>query len=293
MLHNMSRFIIHPGNVIPPPKPKAQPKAATLVGRTVMFKSSEVGSEGLAIAGVVQAQDGGVLTVALALPNSDGVLVVCKEALVHTLVEHCTPFEATVKAGTVKQWHSSQPIAGTKSTQVVTDDASGKVLDYHGVTFEGYASTFVGTTPKDRDGDNILPGAFDKSLKRFSENPVMLTDHARMVGHMMGHYEKIGTNERGLFMTGKVTDSPHPDAQHVRFLVAEGSLKTLSIGGGLFYLEDYKTIAEADLHETSLVVIPANPDATVMAKSIDASFAAKAYTLHTHRNGGELRAKNS
>ena len=53
-----------------------------------------------------------------------------------------------------------------------------------------------------------------------------------------------------------------------RFKVAEGHLKTLSMGGLFHYKEDGRGIFKVDLWEGSLTPIPANPDATFSVRSL-------------------------
>jgi hypothetical protein len=111
------------------------------------------------------------------------------------------------------------------------------------------------------------------------------------VKNLMGRYSKVSIIPgKGLGVTGSVTDSPHEDAKHVRFQLVEGSLKTLSIGGSFFYLDDYHGIEEIRLHEISIVVVPANADATIQTRPVDKSFCEAAFKAHYQGSGGVLRA---
>lgn len=276
----------YPRSAPPAPKP-----ADPLSGKAVVFRLSE---KGQVIAGVVGDTTGtdGCVEVRLALPNSDGLLVMSKEATIRVRREDLTPVDAvTVTNRDVKRWESNSPVDGLKMTEV--KDAGGNIIDYRDVTFEGYGSTFQGTTPEDREGDYILPTAYDKTLKSFRANPVMLTDHTRSVKNLMGSYPKVSVNDRGLAMKGQLTNSMHPDAVHTRTLVAEGHLKTLSVGGAFFYLDDYRGIEEINLYETSLVVVPANPDALFQVRMLDGPSAEKAFKHHAKLHGGEVRFKMS
>lgn len=267
-----------------------EPKSKSpLIGKTVFFRLSE---KGTSIAGVVADVEQGEAKVKLTLPNSDGVLIMSQDSCVSVPVEDLTEIDAvTVKDRDVKSWFSNDPLSKASVANEITDE-DGNVVDYRDVTFEGFASTFKGVTPEDRDGDYILPDAFDKWLREFKENPVMLTDHMRTVNNLMGHYDMVRVvSDKGLFVKGRVTNSPHPDAQHVRFQIMEGSLKTLSIGGSFFYKDDLKGIEEIRLHETSLVVVPANPDARFQVRSLDADYAEKVFKAHCKSFGGEIRQK--
>lgn len=282
----MPRAITIYKGTVPKPSPAPAQKDRS-IGKTVFFRPANVGNE---IAGVVRSVKGGVAEIALAIPNHDGVLVVSRDAVVSIPVDSLKFVDApAVEGRDVREWSSSNPVENTKAVEI--KDADGRIIDYRDVTFDGYGSTFQGTTPADRDNDYILPGAFDKTMKEFKANPVMLTDHARSVAHMMGSYSKIGTTDRGLALTGNITNSPHPDAQHVRALVVEKHLKTLSIGGMFFYLDDYRGIEEIRLYEVSLVTVPANPDAMFNVRTLNPEIAAKAFKYHASLHGGEVRAK--
>lgn len=279
-----------------PPKPKLKSaelppdKPKTLVGKTVKY-TLKCGGDSVPVIGVVKHQEGATVDIAAAIPNQDGALFVAKDAApfrVSADSVEVVEVEALLNRD-VKAFQTNDPIENVKAASEVKED--GVVVDYRNVTFEGYGSTFRSTTPADRDGDYIMEHAFDRSLARFRENPVMLIDHERSVKAMMGHYERVGITERGLALIGKVTNSPHHAAVHTRFQIVEGSLKTLSIGGFFYYLEDYRGIEEIDLHEVSLVVIPANPDAHFQVRAINEEVVAKAFIRHMNQNGGQLRLK--
>lgn len=266
-------------------KAEKKEKPKSLVGKTVLFR---VGDQ--PVVGVVESERGTGLKMRLCLPNSSGVLVAEKEASTVIHRDHVQSIDAVALLDRdAKAFETRDPLENCKASREVKD--GDVIVDYQDVTFEGYGSTFKDTTPEDRDGDYIMDGAFNNSIKRFRENPVMLTDHTRSVRNLMGHYEQISINDRGLAMKGVLTNSPHPDAVHTRYQIIEGSLKTLSIGGGFFYSDDYKGIEEIDLYETSLVVVPANPDANFQVRGLDQEFVEKAFKFHSKRFGGEVRLK--
>lgn len=263
--------------------------APSMEGKTVKYRLAEGGVD---VVGYVRKHSGGMLEVAPAIPNASGVLFVAKDGTFNISSDNVVLVDLACRASCgVKAFETNDPLEGQKASSEVRQD--GVLVDYRGVTFDGFGSTFQSTTPKDRDGDYILEGAFDRTLQAFKDNPVMLTDHRRSVANLMGHYSRIGITARGLALSGKVTDSPHPDAVHVRFQLMEKSLKTLSIGGFFYYLEDYRGIEEIELHETSLVVIPANPDASFQVRSLTEEVISKAYSRHLLLNGGELRLKQA
>jgi HK97 family phage prohead protease len=274
------------GSVVVPKAPKQEP-APSIVGKTVRYRIGS-GNDMVDVIGLVKSVNGGTAIVSPTIPNPDGVLYVAKD------VSFCLPtdlldvIDVRCRADrNVKAFETRDPLDTTKAAREVKAD--GIIVDYQDVTFEGYGSTFKNVTPEDRDGDYIMQGAFDRTLRQFMENPVMLTDHTRSVRNLMGKYDKISVNNRGLALRGVVTNSPHPDAVHVRFQIMEKALKTLSIGGFFYYMDDYKGIEEIELHETSLVVIPANPDANFSIRSITEDVTAKAFERYRSLNGGELR----
>lgn len=260
----------------------------SIVGKTVFFKTEGIETM---LAGVVSRAEGGVAAVKLCLPNTDGVLVMSQTDEMMVPFSDLNVFDAQViKNANVKAYSGSAEVKLAEKA-VEVRDAEGKLEDYRDVTFEGMASTFRSVTPEDRDGDYIMEGAFTKWIGEFRRNPVLLTDHTRRVGNLMGYYSKVGVIQgRGLSVEGMVTNSPHPDARHVRFQLVEGALKTLSIGGSFFYMDDMRGIEEVRLHEISLVVIPANPDAMITTRPVTAKHAESVMKMHLSQNGGELRS---
>jgi phage head maturation protease len=65
-----------------------------------------------------------------------------------------------------------------------------------------------------------------------------------------------------------LSNSPAEDMKHVRALVAEGHLRTLSMGGRFYYRNDGRGIFKVELYEGSLTPIPANPDATFSTRAL-------------------------
>lgn len=168
-----------------------------------------------------------------------------------------------------KKWSAQAPITDTKIFDSIKDE-NGSIVDYQNVTFKGYASTNESVTKGDRIGDYLKRGAFKKTIGKFMNNPVMLIDHQNSVKEIAGAYTKIYEDKNGLMVEGSISNSP--DLRNVRFLVAEGHLKTLSIGGMFLYGQDGKSIEEVNLYEISLVAIPMNPDALFSVRNVDEEF---------------------
>lgn len=139
--------------------------------------------------------------------------------------------------------------------------------DYH---FEGYGSTYGNA---DRDGDIMEKGCFDNSLKARKSIPMCLNHDWNTV---LGRFD-LETDEKGLLVKG-FFNLNDPEAKKAYDLMKMGALDSFSIG---FIVKDYETIdnksiysgikiKEAELLETSIVTVPANPSATVSSvKSLD------------------------
>lgn len=130
----------------------------------------------------------------------------------------------------------------------------------------GYGSIFGN---KDTYGHIVVPGAFTKSLaahRSAGTMPVMLWSH--MQESPIGRWHNVIEDGKGLRVDGRLnlkTDSGSQAYEHIR----SGDVGGLSIGfrirkdaqkyagKGVFELE------EIELHEVSVVAIPANPTARI------------------------------
>lgn len=167
----------------------------------------------------------------------------------------------------------------TKATPVKQGDA---IIDYRDVVISGYASTFADITPSDRYGDYIVPGAFAEAIGVYSKNPINLKDHVNSVDNAIARTFKIQEDARGLYVESLLSNAP--DTQNVRIKIMEGIIRSLSIGGFFYYLEDGRGIYKVDLFEFSLVAIPANPDALFTVRSLEVSDLDRLLTFATSRN---------
>lgn len=245
---------------VPASQPAPVP-ANDLIGKSVYFVR-----DGEVLAGRVKCSLHGNAILQLAMPDSKGVLC-CTSEEFEAPISELKLIDALAKDQTVKRFDVNIGVRVDKGWTAVTDDHK-RIIDYLDVEFEGYASTFEKTTPRDRDGDYVIPGAFDATIAEFQKNPVMLTDHNNSVEDIAGRYVKIGVDSKGLTVRGRMSNSPHPCMVHKRCLVAEGNLRTLSIGGFFYYAADGRGIQEVLLFEISLVAIPANPDAIFQVRGV-------------------------
>ena len=268
---------VTPLAAVPSPRPAAEKTAyvKTDDGQFLIVCEGQKGSD--------------VVTGKLAVPNYDG-LIVKTETDIEVTRDQIVEFDGVIAPGKAKSFDSTTPFeidTGKGFSEV--KDADGTVVDVKNVTISGLGSTFVGTTKRDRDGDYILPGAFDKTLAEFRTNPVMLVDHENSVLRMAGSFSKVGVTEQGLVMEGRVSNSPAEFMKHVRFLIHEGHLKAFSIGGIFFYDESGYGVEEIRLFETSLVAVPANQDALFSVRKIGRDDAVKCFSQFQKRQGANLQ----
>ena len=237
--------------------------------------------DGVRVIGVCVKSIGESVLVDIAVPDSKGVLHRTGSTVMLASSEVSGAAAAVIDPTPmrVKRWEASVAVSADEKALLVVradpKDDKSHVVDYRDVSIEGYLSTFVGTTPRDRDGDYVLPTAFDKTLTKFRENPVMLIDHINKCECLVGSFDKIGTNERGLAVRGRLSNAP--GLIDIRFKVAEGHLKGLSMGGFFHYDMDGRGILEVDLMEGSLIPVPANQDCLFQVRTLTVNDAVKMY----------------
>jgi len=137
--------------------------------------------------------------------------------------------------------------------------------------FSGLASTFGN---EDMGGDIVAPGAFKRSLAahtRAGTKVKMFRDHDPR--EVIGVWTSIQETAKGLEVTGKLTLAVQK-AQETLALLKDGALEGLSIGYRTVHAtKDRKTgarvLEQLDLHEISLVSIPMNQEARVVAVKAD------------------------
>ncbi len=152
---------------------------------------------------------------------------------------------------------------GTKSTAIKDGD---KVVDYQDVRITGYLSTFGNT---DRDGDIVEPGAFVETIDRYKSKPLpMLVNHRNDTKSVAGSFTTLREDGKGLYVEGLLSNANSPDMIDLRAKVAEGHIRTMSMGGIFYYRDDGRTIFKVELYEGSLTPIPANPMATFSTREL-------------------------
>jgi len=139
-----------------------------------------------------------------------------------------------------------------------------KAIDETGV-FSGYASTHT----VDQGGDQVMPGAFTKTLAKHESDgawPVMLWAHE--TNKPIGAFTKMAEDVNGLFVEGKLwVDFPAVDSAVTAYRgLKAGNVTGLSIGyltHNFDYDGEIRQLKELELFEISLLPFPMNNDARV------------------------------
>lgn len=145
-----------------------------------------------------------------------------------------------------------------------------KKLDEGGM-FEGYASVFG---VQDSDGDVIVKGAFERTLKEFHARgklPKMLWQHNPSI--IVGKYTEMFEDDNGLFVKGHLILEVEKGREAYALMKA-GELDAMSVGFNIANATPGdnrgRVIDDLDLWEISLVTWGANPEALISTvKCID------------------------
>jgi HK97 family phage prohead protease/HK97 family phage major capsid protein len=121
------------------------------------------------------------------------------------------------------------------------------------IVVTGYAST----TDVDRQGDVVASTAWRSGMSNYLKNPIILAyhDHSKPVGRMVEHR----VDEKGLWIKARISNA----ATDIFNLVRDEILTAFSIGFKIVDAEydqtkDIFTVKELELHEISVVSVPAN-----------------------------------
>ncbi len=143
------------------------------------------------------------------------------------------------------------------------------------ITIEGYAST----NDDDRHGDVVPTYVWEKGLENYLKNPVILAyhSHSKPCGRMLEH--KI--DSKGLWIKARISAA----AAEVFNLVKDGVLSAFSIGFRILDAEynqatDLFVIKELELHEISVVSVPANQNTLFsLSKSFESDDECKSFKM--------------
>ncbi|PWR19142.1 HK97 family phage prohead protease [Zavarzinia compransoris] len=130
--------------------------------------------------------------------------------------------------------------------------------------FAGYASVF-GVT--DAQGDRVAPGAFRRSLERWrglGQMPPFLWQHD--MAEPIGRFDLVAEDERGLRVEGRLALET-VRGREAQALMRLGAVNGLSIGYSTVAAridgDGARLLTGLDLHEISLVTLPANEAARI------------------------------
>jgi HK97 family phage prohead protease len=127
---------------------------------------------------------------------------------------------------------------------------------------EGFANRSMKDGGKviDRGMEHIPAGEW--SVEEWKKNPVIFFNHDRNMP--IGQGVGVKVSDDGLWIKAKISNSKDPDISRIRDLIAEGILKTFSVG---IDVEDEEmaedksiTLKGVNLLETSVVTIPMNQE---------------------------------
>jgi len=169
---------------------------------------------------------------------------------------------------------------------------------------EGYGAVFGNI---DSQGDLILPGAFDASLKaRLAAGrglPPMYMMHGRTLGadpRPVGVWTGMQEDGNGLKVAGRLVGLDTEQGRYNLALVRDGAMRGLSVGfqlppggysrGGGKQGEPLRTIRQMVLREVSIVDDPANARAQIASiKSAEGITSAREFEAFLHEQGGFSR----
>jgi len=157
---------------------------------------------------------------------------------------------------------------------------SFELLEQDGGKLVGYAAVYAPATSEDLGGfkERIHPGAFDASLEKNADIRA-LWDHntSQPLARTTNGTLKLASDKRGLRVEIELPDGVSY-ANDLRQLVRSGVVNQMSFGfmvppGGDTWEKDeegnaVRTLHSIDLHEVSVVSIPAYPDTTVALRGL-------------------------
>lgn len=143
---------------------------------------------------------------------------------------------------------------------------------------EGEIVGIASTSAIDRDGESIDQNGWE--LDNFNQNPVLMVAHDYSE-FPVGKCVEIGVRD-GKLIFKAVFSQATQKAREAYELVKEGVLSAFSVG---FIPKQYdpnrpELITKAELLEISLVPVPANPEAVVMAKNFKSNSLAQYLAKH-------------
>ena len=138
-------------------------------------------------------------------------------------------------------------------------DFQSLITNHQSLRIHGYASLW---NTADLNGDVVARGAFAESLARSGAGGVKML-HQHEGRSLVGVWDEMVEDERGLFVAGRVMDWS-PEARFAGALARAGALDGLSIGFRAVRARKdgrLRVLSEVELWEVSLVTFPMLPGA--------------------------------
>lgn len=152
-----------------------------------------------------------------------------------------------------------------RAAPTVTEEENGDLI------IEGWAASFEGL---DRQGENFIPGAFERGIKSFLNGQAALCFHHKAdmgIGSVLDLTEK----PEGLWMRARVDHQPESSPlRYIYNAVKKGSYKGLSVGGFFKRVlhEGKRMIGDMDFTEISITPVAQHPKtqfAVVAGKALE------------------------
>ncbi len=172
------------------------------------------------------------------------------------------------------------------NSEAVTVQENGDLI------IEGYAAVWEGD---DREGENFVPGAFERASKAFLDQSAALCFHHKK-DHVLGKVLELREDGKGLRMKARVDGAiqSHPSLGTYYSQIKSGTLSGLSVGG--FFkralIEGKQKIADMDFTEISVTGVPVHtgPSFSVVAgKALMNDALDKAPSAPVELDGQEIR----
>lgn len=143
---------------------------------------------------------------------------------------------------------------------------------------DGEVLGVASTEAMDRQGESIKQDGWD--LKNFKQNPAILASH-NYFDFPIGKATGIKVVDGKLLFKAVFSQSTQKAIEAYQ-LIKEGILNTFSVGfiAREFDAKDNNIITKAELLEISVVSVPANPQAVVLAKGLEGNHMARELVKH-------------
>jgi HK97 family phage prohead protease len=134
---------------------------------------------------------------------------------------------------------------------------------------DGQFEAVITTSSMDRHNENIVTDGIETDT--YMQNPVVLYGHDYF-GLPIGKTTKLTKMKNKIKVVFQLAVQEYEFASTVAKMIESGYLNAVSIGGKVLeWSEDYKSILKMEMLEYSVVSIPANSEALITARSLEAA----------------------